>query len=144
TCLRTVGSRSPNEPTSTRSPAITARATTTSRAVTGVRSANEDPRNPRPPPTVTPASVEPRTYAITVTHQRDPRPRSPSGVMLPSIDVPHGDHVDRRPAATASATPTATSVCTVAEPMPGLISVRPAPRPAAHPGAATPPVPTSS
>src|SRR5437867_8441450 len=34
--------------------------------------------------------------------------------MLPSIDVPHGDQVERRPAATASATPTTTSVCAIA------------------------------
>ena len=34
--------------------------------------------------------------------QRLLRPRSPIGVMVDSIDRPHGDHVDRTAAATAT------------------------------------------
>ena len=52
-----------------------------------------------PPPT------EPIMYAVTVSHHRLLRLRSPNGEMLESIDSPQGDHVDRTAATTASTTP---------------------------------------
>ncbi len=60
-------------------------------------------------PMVTPPRTEPATKNIAATPNRLFRPRSPSGVMLESIDSPHGDQVDRTAPTTADATPAHTT-----------------------------------
>src|SRR5947208_16567065 len=67
-----------------------------------------EPIEPPVHPAAAPATVVPPRYQLTVVRQCPPRDRSPSGVMLPSIDSPQGDHADRMPATTASPTPTPT------------------------------------
>jgi hypothetical protein len=47
-----------------------------------------------------------------VIPQREWRPRSPSGVMLASIDSPHGDQAERIAPATAATQPSTTSSVT--------------------------------
>src|SRR5436190_23744397 len=61
-------------------------------------------------PSVAPPSTVPATNHVVVTHQRWPRLRSPRGVIVESIEWPHGDHVDRTAATTARtrAAPTST------------------------------------
>src|SRR5437667_162271 len=54
-------------------------------------------------------TADPVTNAATVAVHRCRRPRSPSGVMLPSIDSPQGDQVDRMAARPATARPNPTS-----------------------------------
>src|SRR5439155_25136085 len=89
------------------------RAATTPIASTRARSpssnATIDPSAPSPDPAAIPPSVEPLTKAATVTPHRRPRARSPSGVMLPSIDAPQGDHVERIAPTSARATPARTA-----------------------------------
>src|SRR3954471_21324626 len=67
------------------------------------------PRAPSAAPIAAPPTVDATTYAVTVLRQDAPRPRSPSGVMLASIDSPQGDQVARMPAAAATARPTTRS-----------------------------------
>src|SRR4051794_35805534 len=67
------------------------------------------PRAPSNAPIAAPPAVDATTYAVTVRRQDAPRPRSPSGVMLASIDSPQGDQVARIPAAAATARPTTRS-----------------------------------
>src|SRR4051812_5241458 len=67
------------------------------------------PRAPSTVPIAAPPAVDATTYAVTVRRQDAPRPRSPSGVMLASIDSPQGDQVARIPAAAATARPTTRS-----------------------------------
>jgi hypothetical protein len=52
--------------------------------------------------------VDPMTKAVTVVPHLELRLRSPSGVMLASIDSPQGDHADRMAAARAN--PNATTM----------------------------------
>ena len=47
----------------------------------------------------------PATNQVAVAPYRWPRLRSPNGVMVDSIDSPHGDHVERTAAATATTAP---------------------------------------
>src|SRR5207245_1569416 len=86
------------------------------------RPGTKDPRRPRAAPRAAPPVVLPARKAPMVIPHLDRRPRSPSGVMLPSIDWPQGDHVDLRAATTARPTPMATTVRSVA-PMPVLRAV---------------------
>src|SRR4051812_11232356 len=67
------------------------------------------PRAPNTAPITAPPTVDATTYAVTVLRQDAPRPRSPSGVMLASIDSPQGDQVARTPAAADTARPTTRS-----------------------------------
>src|SRR3954447_6535179 len=67
------------------------------------------PSAPSTAPIAAPPVVDATTYAVTVRRQDAPRPRSPSGVMLASIDSPQGDQVARTPAAAATASPTTSS-----------------------------------
>ena len=64
----------------------------------------------------------------TVTGHLDERPRSPSGVMLASIDSPHGDHADLIAATAAIPMPTTTAAAAV------VIRVVPRPRAGGRPG----------
>src|SRR5438270_126092 len=66
------------------------------------------PSSPASAPTAAAATTEPAAKNATVTPHLDPRARSPSGVMLASIDSPHGDHAERSPATTPAAQPIAT------------------------------------
>ena len=63
------------------------------------RSRREPRRRPPPP------RWQPSRNAVTVTDQFDRRPRSPSGVMLASIDSPQGDHAEATAAVIAAAQP---------------------------------------
>ena len=54
------------------------------------------------------APTEPTAKAPAVRPHRLPRARSPSGLMLASIDSPQGDQDERRPATTARTAPRAT------------------------------------
>src|SRR5438067_12136023 len=63
------------------------------------------PRPPAASPVTAPPSVEPMKKNHAATANRLFRPRSPSGVMLESIDSPHGDHVARMAPMTAAAPP---------------------------------------
>src|SRR3954452_12308444 len=89
--------------------AATARAHTTATAASeaelGTLFVSEVPAHPRAAPTMAPAAVEPPTYQPAVTNQWFPRPRSPSGWMLESIDSPQGDQVERTAATSATAIP---------------------------------------
>ena len=67
-----------------------------------------------PRPSVAPPSVAPRMNQVAVVRNRLPRPCSPSGVIVESIDCPHGDHVERIAAATAT-TPARTAISTSAD-----------------------------
>src|SRR5438067_8002026 len=67
------------------------------------------PTAPSSVPAAPPAAVAASPKAVTVIPHLRPRLRSPSGVMLPSIDSPQGDHSERSPATTASGTATASS-----------------------------------
>ena len=60
-------------------------------------------------PRVTPPTVAPATNHEAVARYECPFPRSPKGVMVESMDRPHGDQVDRTAAATATAAPTSGS-----------------------------------
>ena len=62
-------------------------------------------KRPASTPTAAPPAVEPSTYHAVVRPHRRRRPRSPSGVMLVSIDSPQGDHVERTAATAATASP---------------------------------------
>src|SRR5437588_10359942 len=64
------------------------------------------PNAPRTAPAARPPATEPTRYAPAVTPHRLPRARSPSGLMLESIDSPQGDQVERTPAMRASPNPT--------------------------------------
>ena len=65
-----------------------------------------EPIAPRLAPSAPPPNTAPRTKATAVTTYLCPRPHSPSGVMLVSIDSPHGDHADFRAAVDATVIPT--------------------------------------
>ena len=67
-------------------------------------------RDERPGQHHPPASA-PRTNHAYVTTQWRPRLRSPSDVMLPSIDCPHGDQAARTAARTARASTAAARIC---------------------------------
>ena len=66
------------------------------------RRAAEAPSAPGAAPISAPPSVAPSANAVTVTAHVEPRPRSPSGVMLASIDSPQGDQAARTAASTAA------------------------------------------
>src|SRR5271165_3207361 len=63
------------------------------------------PSPPASPPTVRPPATEPAKYQATVRPHRVLRARSPSGLMLASIDSPQGDQEERSAATTATASP---------------------------------------
>ncbi len=60
-------------------------------------------------PRVTPPATAPRTNQEAVAPYRWPLPRSATGVMVESIDRPHGDQVERAAAPTAT-NPAATAI----------------------------------
>src|SRR6185312_14116244 len=113
TCRRGPGARSPGARS-------TATATATAAPSSTIRVAAEMPARPpaapRRAPATAPAPVAATAKAVTVIPHRLPRLRSPSGVMLPSIDSPQGDHSERRPATTASGTATTSSAGAVTGP----------------------------
>ena len=55
-----------------------------------------------PRPSVSPPTTAPITNQVAVERNRWPRPCSASGVMVDSIESPHGDQVERTAAATAT------------------------------------------
>jgi len=64
---------------------------------------------PRRTPRSAAATVDAVMYATTVVAHFEFRLRSPSGVMLASIETPQGDHEDRSPATIALAMARATN-----------------------------------
>src|SRR4051812_24970177 len=106
TCRQWYGSWNPN----TRRSEAAARAASTAAtasAVDDVRSTlapSSAARVAVPTPNVAPPAAAPTTNHVAVAPKRWRRVRSASGVMVDSIDWPHGDHVERTAAATASAT----------------------------------------
>src|SRR5690349_606200 len=86
-----------------------ATATPSSPVRAGAEIATRPPAAPRAAPRAAPAAPAASANAVTVIPHRLPRLRSPSGVMLPSIDSPQGDHSERSPATIASGTATVSS-----------------------------------
>src|SRR3954447_23253452 len=84
-----------------------------------------EPSPPAMAPSAMPPATAPATNHDAVTANRLCRPRSPNGVMLESIDSPHGDHVARTAPTTADATPIHTTAAVTAL-APGTGSGRPA------------------
>src|SRR5262245_61678860 len=66
-------------------------------------------------PVVAPPITEPTRNQLAVQRKRCPRPDSASGVMVESIDRPHGDQVERTAAATAVTAASPTSNANMAE-----------------------------
>ncbi|TML35813.1 MAG: hypothetical protein E6G29_07240 [Actinobacteria bacterium] len=86
------------------------------------------PTAPAAAPSAADDRAEPKMKKATVTGHLDERPRSPSGVMLASIDSPHGDHADLIAATAAIPMPTTTAAAAV------VIRVVPRPRAGGRPG----------
>src|SRR5439155_2880843 len=103
TCRRVVGRRRPRIPRSTTAPARTIAASATIRGAVATPPAAHRPAAPSSPPAAAPAAVAPTANHAAVTPHLDRLARSPSGLMLPSIDSPQGDHAERTPATAASA-----------------------------------------
>src|SRR5205823_10431212 len=76
-------------------------------------------------PTAAPVSVDPARKNPAVELHRDPRARSPSGVMLASIDSPHGDHAEYTPANSAHMDPARASATGVVTSPPRRSAGRP-------------------
>src|SRR5690348_2261014 len=70
---------------------------------------NTNPTAPSAAPKAIPPATDPAEYQAAVTPHRLFLARSPSGLMLASIDSPQGDQVDRIAATTASGTPRTTA-----------------------------------
>src|SRR5439155_24495146 len=68
------------------------------------------PIDPNTDPTTAPEAADATPHAVTVIPHLELRLRSPSGVMLASIDSPHGDHAERMAAVTERAKASATMV----------------------------------
>src|SRR6476661_2000579 len=83
------------------------------------------PSAPAIPPVTAPPAIDPAKYHVTVRVQRLPRARSPNGLMLASIDSPHGDH-DERIAATIATTTPHVAICAPVMPVrsPALLAIR--------------------
>src|SRR3954451_12728035 len=97
----------------------------TTPSITGADGTTTRPTNPASAPVVIPPSTEPTTKNDAAITNRLFRPRSPSGVMLESIDSSHGDHVALIAPTTAATTPVHTTT-SVMSPSPDTGSGRPA------------------
>src|SRR2546428_8153920 len=116
-----VGRVVPNRPASRRTPAKAnaARGMSVDRPARPTARVVAEPTHPSTQPTPAPAAVDPARSQATVVAQFAPRDRSPSGVMLPSIDSPQGDQADRTPATRASPNPMP-NVANVTFPLPPM------------------------
>src|ERR1019366_8604951 len=104
TCRRDVGSRDRNGLASYAT--ATARATSSAPVRHAVPAGSSEPTAATAAPAAAPAVTAPIAKAVAVTLHENPRLRSPSGVMLASIDWPQGDHAARTAPRTASRQPT--------------------------------------
>src|SRR6516162_1186775 len=86
------------------------------------------PIAPAAAPMSAPPKVDATRYQPIVRPNRVLRARSPSGLMLASIDSPHGDQDERSPATAATTTPatvTPTDVTATPRPSRPLVVARP-------------------